>query len=231
MNDVVICGDSFADPKWPDPDRLDKLQNISTLDYTWPNLLAAEHNVTNFAVQGTGPDYSLTSLRHWMSNRSSQQISNTDLIFICSAPERLDLRCYSKPSEQVHIYDHAAGIIRHKSIQFAKWAIEWYFTLDWADNRQLMYYSTMCAVAPMFKSVLYWPISRSSYSRWTSHVPTNLIVPTELLIPLSTRDNPKNPPGADIRPNHFQKHNHKILHEQINSWIIHSTAIDTSNIR
>ena len=123
MNNVLILGDSFADPVWPDHTKANVHTTDRAIDFAWPTRLAVQHNVTNLAAQGSGPDYSLTRLREWVRDHSTEDVANTDLIFVCSSPERLDLNCYRHPREQVHILDIAKGDIRHKAKMFAKWAI------------------------------------------------------------------------------------------------------------
>lgn len=231
MSEVLILGDSFADPHWPDF----LVQNIHSkhrvVEFAWPSRVAAQHNVTNFALQGTGPDYSLTRLREWITTVSVEQVANTHLIFVCSAPQRLDLSCYKQPNQQVHIYEHANGDIRHKSKMFAKQAMDWYFTPDWEHNRDLMYYSTATQLASQFKSVLYWPVQRTQTHNVRVTQPHNFTMPQKALVPLSARDDPNYNGGEDNRPNHFQERNHNIIFEQLNNWLKHGTALDVSNIR
>lgn len=231
MNNVLVIGDSFAAPTWPDHTKYNTHTKDRVIDFAWPTRLAAQHNVTNFALQGSGPDYSLTRLREWVRDHSAEEVAGTDLIFVCSAPERLDLNCYKHPYEQVHIYDIAKGDIRHKAKMFAKWAIEWYFTLDWAMNRELMYYSTAVLFASQFKSVLYWPLTGNQLRQWRVQHPHNFSMPTDPLVLLSAKDDASYEGGADTRPNHFNERNHNIIFEQLNSWLKDSTPLDTSQIR
>jgi hypothetical protein len=231
VNNVLLIGDSFAAPTWPDHTKYNTHTKDRVIDFAWPTRLAAQHNVTNFALQGSGPDYSLTRLREWVRDHSAEEVAGTDLIFVCSAPERLDLNCYKHPYEQVHIYDIAKGDIRHKAKMFAKWAIEWYFTLDWAMNRELMYYSTAVLFASQFKSVLYWPLTGNQLRQWRVQHPHNFSMPTDPLVPLSAKDDASYDGGADTRPNHFNERNHNIIFEQLNSWLKDSTPLDTSQIR
>ena len=231
MNNVLILGDSFADPVWPDHTKANVHTTDRAVDFAWPTRLAVQHNVTNLAAQGSGPDYSLTRLREWVRDHSTEDVANTDLIFVCSSPERLDLNCYRHPREQVHILDIAKGDIRHKAKMFAKWAIEWYFTDDWTMNRDLMYYSTAAMFASQFRSVLYWPLSNNQLRQWRVQHPHNFSMPTEALVLLSAKDDASYNGGADTRPNHFQERNHNIIFEQLNNWLKHGTALDTSQIR
>ena len=231
MNNVLILGDSFADPVWPDHTKANVHTTDRAIDFAWPTRLAVQHNVTNLAAQGSGPDYSLTRLREWVRDHSTEDVANTDLIFVCSSPERLDLNCYRHPREQVHILDIAKGDIRHKAKMFAKWAIEWYFTDDWTMNRDLMYYSTAAMFASQFRSVLYWPLSNNQLRQWRVQHPHNFSMPTEALVLLSAKDDASYNGGADTRPNHFQERNHNIIFEQLNNWLKHGTALDTSQIR
>ncbi len=231
MNNVLILGDSFADPVWPDHTKPNVHTTDRAIDFAWPTRLAVQHNVTNLAAQGSGPDYSLTRLREWVRDHSTEDVANTDLIFVCSSPERLDLNCYRHPREQVHILDIAKGDIRHKAKMFAKWAIEWYFTDDWTMNRDLMYYSTAALFASQFRSVLYWPLSNNQLRQWRVQHPHNFSMPTEALVPLSAKDDASYDGGADTRPNHFNQRNHNIIFEQLNNWLKHGTALDTSQIR
>ena len=230
MNNVLIVGDSFAAPTWPDHTKANVHTTDKAIDFAWPTRLAVQHNVTNFAVQGSGPDYSLTRLREWVRDHSTEDVAGTDLIFVCSSPERLDLNCFRQPSEQVHILDIAKGDIRHKAKMFAKWAIEWYFTDDWTMNRELMYYSTAALFASQFRSVLYWPLSNNQLHNWRVQHPHNFSMPNAALVPLSAKDDASYDGGADTRPNHFNQRNHNIIFEQLNNWLKHGTALDTSQI-
>ena len=228
MDRVLILGDSFADPKWSTstgfkvPDQ-----------FTWVKELDKNYQVINEAKAGSGPMYSLKKLHMWLQPQvhSLKHCYDTCLIFICSDVCRLDLSCYKDPGEAVHIFEHAQGSRRHVSNLFAKQAIQWYMDIDWQINQSCMYYSLINEYAQYFKRVLFWSISDEKFFKLIpmSHR-DNFFFVSEGLNEITIRDCGESVygQGVDLRPNHLQEPNHRIMYEQMVDWIENGTPIDTS---
>ena len=221
MNKVAVFGDSFVDPLWPTDDG-----KISW-DTAWPQLLKQHNTVDNLAASGTGPDWSLNQLTNYILHNNTK---HTDLIFVSSSIERLDLNCYKQPSEQVHLSRIASGEIRHKSQQFARNAVDWYMTDSWQQNRQIMYLGAISVLAHHFRQVLYWPALTLLKDTLQLCV-SNITVPSVGLMQLSKLDDPSyNGQGLDARVNHFHPHNHNYIHQQIQQWQATGRPVDVQGI-
>jgi len=215
MNKVAVFGDSFADPQWPDNN------GKTSWDTAWPQLLKQHNTVDNLAASGTGPDWSLSKLTDYILHNNTK---HTDLIFISSSIERLDLNCYKHPSEQVHLGRIASGEIRHKSQLFARNAVDWYMTDSWQLNRQIMYLGAVSVLAHHFRRVLYWP-ALTLLTDTLQLCSSNIVIPDVGLMQLSKLDDPSyNGQGLDTRVNHFHPHNHEYIYQQILQWQTHGTT-------
>ncbi len=215
MNKVLILGDSFADPMWPDNN------GKTSWSTAWPQLLKQTNTVKNLAASGTGPDWSLSQLTNYTLHNKTK---HTDLIFISSSIERLDLSCYKHPSEQVHLGRIASGEIRHKSQLFARNAVDWYMTDSWQQNRQIMYLGAISVLAHHFRQVLYWP-ALTPLADTLQLCSSNITIPAVGLMQLSKLDDPNyNGQGLDTRVNHFHPHNHLYIYQQLHNWQTHGTT-------
>lgn len=224
MDRVAIFGDSFADPL---------CNGRQPKGFTWPVELDKNYHVLNEAKSGSGPMYSLKKLHYWLQPQvhSLKHCYDTCLIFICSDPCRLDLSCYKDPGEAVHIYDHAQNTRRHVSNLFAKQAVQWYMDIDWQINQSCMYYSLINEYAQYFKRVLFWPIGGSKFFDLIPMSQNdNFYFVKESLNDITIRDSGESVygQGIDLRPNHLQEPNHRIMYDQITDWIHNGTDIDTS---
>jgi len=216
MNKIVIFGDSFADPLWPVEGADKKCDQLA-----WPHLLKQHNTVENLALSGTGPDWSLSRLTDYILHNNT---SDTNLIFISSSIERLDLDCYKDPSEQVHLSRIATGELRHKSQQFARNAVNWYMTDSWQQNRQIMYLGAISVLAHHFRQVLYWP-ALTPLADTLQLCSSNITIPAVGLMQLSKLDDPSyNGQGLDARVNHFHPHNHLYIYQQLHNWQTHGTT-------
>lgn len=223
MNKIVIFGDSFADPLWPVEGADKKCDQLA-----WCHLLKQHNTVENLALSGTGPDWSLSRLTDYILHNNT---SDTNLIFISSSIERLDLDCYKDPSEQVHLSRIATGELRHKSQQFARNAVNWYMTDRWQQNRQIMYYSAIATLAHHFKRTLYWPALTPLADTLKLCNSSSITMPSVGLMQLSKLDDPSyTGVGLDTRVNHFNPHNHQYIHQQLHNWCNHNTPISVEGI-
>ena len=227
MADIAIFGDSFVDPYWMTRDGYSK-----PTTFTWLNELDKDHYVYNCGKAGTGPDYSITELIKWAKPMVEHKESkNYSVIFVCSDPCRLNLSCYKDPMEAVEIFDIAEGRRRHKSMLFAKQAIQWMMTDAWQFNQALLYYSLVNMYAPHFKRVLFWTVGNEYiYNNTPLTANDNMQHVSVGLNRLSIRDCGQSiyGQGVDERVNHFQESNHCVMYEQISNWINNGTDIDTS---
>jgi len=92
MENLLIFGDSFADPM-PIKDR-------HLFLYTWPNKLSKKFITQNFAVSGTGPDFSLQ--KFLAVDKDINKKDNTLIIFCISSISRFNFKFF-EPKDQILI--------------------------------------------------------------------------------------------------------------------------------
>lgn len=223
QKDIWIFGDSFADSFWPKP-----------VDFTpWPGRLDINYQTLNMAKIGTGPDYSLNLLIQLFAATPKQYLKKKTLIFFCSDPFRLNLKCYKDPMESARIYELAEGKVKSKATLFVKQLIDWYLDIEYRERCDLQYLSTLNHMSQYFKQVLYWPVpSLTPTIENFLDVADNMFVPNQALVDISIKDcGHQNIGVVDPRVNHLHKDNHDIMYDQLVNWIKNFSPIDTSKFK
>ena len=229
MNKVWIFGDSYVDRNW----------HTNCKDYSWVTELEKNYDVENYAVMGSGPEYSFSKLYQTIKN-NNKSLKNICVIFISSDLHRLNLNFWHTPQDQVYLKSLLDKNIDKKNLKyiakklFVKDLFRFYLTEDWQSNRELHNFATINYFSNYFKKILYWTTEPKLKTNdfFYQHKSNNLCCPDQGLNELSYIDLGYQPSTVflDNRRNHFSKINHKILYNQIVNWIEHDYPIDTSKI-
>lgn len=204
ITDIHIYGDSFADPIWEGTCMLG----------TWPSQLAKHYGLrlTNYALQGTGPEYSLQRLFE-----TPAPPEGSVCIFIISDVDRMNLHGYwSSPTEQVHI--------TRDPRPFSRQLINHYLVEETYLLRTAQAIAAVNSLSVNYARTLILSISS---------VPVDIRLDPSVefvnrgLIDLShgeyTQTNSQEP-YVDTRPNHFSQPNHDIIVEELINWIEQGTV-------
>jgi len=147
---VWIFGDSFADLNFNGP-----------VKHQWVAKLATNYNVTNFAVAGTGPHWSLDLLIQKIEQRAIPE--NTACIFVESEPSRLDLKFVKKQSEQKNCRPIQCESLRetysNRDVDNIYWLFENMVTDRWLNCEAYKLLGSVNSLAHKFSKVLYWPLN------------------------------------------------------------------------
>jgi len=226
MRELWIFGDSYVDPKYGN-------QLVEPSDNTWVNKLKEDYRVSNFAIQGTGPQWSIYKLIDQISQYPNTE--DVSMIFVHSDIYRLPMDFWKNDFEQSHTLDVANGNLKHPKHNFLHDFIQHYTNLDWQLSQELFIYSTLNQLAKRFRQVLFMPTCEGN-SCVTSDILTyepNFYTINECLNNLSIRDCGLKHEQlvVDKRHNHFHEHNHTIWFDMIVDWMENCTPIDTSKIQ
>lgn len=204
ITDIHIFGDSFADPIYED---------VCVLD-TWTSQLAKQYGLrlTNYALKGTGPEYSLQRLFE-----TPAPPEGSVCIFIVSDVDRMNLHGYwESPSEQVHI--------TRDTRTFSRQLINHYLVEETYLMRTAQTIAAVNSLSVNYERTLILSVSSLPVKM---RLDPSVRFVNRGLIDLSRgeyRQLTKQEPYVDTRPNHFSQINHdKILTELVN-WIEHDIA-------
>lgn len=198
---VWIFGDSYA--------QLEHTESPS-----WPLYFEEDkkYNVTNFALGGTGPNYSLNILQKQLQEKTE----DVTVIFFISAIWRLDLKFLEKTDQHILIHPHDE---KHKKYQKYQKGIR--FLLDnyvmedsYIDLELDKIIGILKLYSDNFEKMLVWPVFHE----------TNTVIKNtkkftyvkNMLFGLEPTDNDN---YNDTRINHLSLHNHNKLYSQLCNWI------------
>lgn len=184
-----IFGDSYADANF---DR------ASIGDQMWVRQLENHFDVDNFALRGTGPDWSLNLLLKQLPVKKP-----THLLWIATNISRPNV-VHVEPSEQVSLisrpeYEHLFDQLMASP--------EWCYT---EEHKQL---SAINSITHHFEKVLYMPVHPINEEIVNNiRIADNLYLFDNNLINISTNE-PEyaQVSGPDFRSNHFSAYNHEML--------------------
>lgn len=222
-----IFGDSYADPN---PGYKSNFE-------TWVYMLAKRYDVTNLAVSGTGPDYSVSKLLEMISDHP-RIVKDVSVIFMVSSKYRFNFKFLDHTDQVIapYISDCYTGGRNDASMKL----IERYsrfggFVTDFMQ--QYVWHSSFNKTE-LLKTV-------GLLRMLTQHVEKMLVWPifdTQDLVEVRDEDNffyvsseladiegvAGNGFSNDIRPNHLRKENHDVMFKQLCDWMDHRTPIDVS---
>lgn len=211
---IHIFGDSFADPDWNQP---------HDCNFLWPEQLAKKYHVTNCALKGTGPEYSLQKMH------STPAEENCACVFFVSDPNRLYLHNFWKhDQEQVHILDVAAKRIRHPGYMFVKQLYEHYLVDEMHSLRAAQTVAAINSLGTKYKRTLIFTIGDLPLEL---RLDPSVTFVNHSLIDISEREwiqSHNGNPYMDARPNHFSEVNHQVMYQSIVDWLEQGTVPDVS---
>lgn len=184
-----IFGDSYADASF---DR------ASIGDQMWVKQLCNSFDVQNYALRGTGPDYSLNILLDKLPI-----VEPVNLLWIATSISRPNV-VGLEPEQQTSAINRP---------EYAQMYSELFATPEWCKTEEHKQFSAINSVSHQFNRVLYMPVHPID-----SEIIDNIDVADNLVI---FEDNLNNisisepeyaqVSGADFRSNHFSLYNHKVL--------------------
>lgn len=217
MTDVFIYGDSFADPNW----------NMShNCEFVWPVELAKKYTVNNFALKGTGPEYSLNKL---VESRHLAKRKPSVCIFVVSDVNRMNLHNFWKhDQEQVHLLDVAAKRIKHPGYMFVRQLYEHYLVDHTHSLRAASAVSAVNSLSGAFDRTLIFTIAPITTSL---RVDPSVDFVNHGLLDISEAEwkvDTGSDPYVDHRPNHLSAPNHRKMLELLVQWIDQGTVPDVA---
>jgi hypothetical protein len=219
-----IFGDSYAASTYH-PDS-------SIGEITWVKELEKNYDVSNFALSGSGPDYSLNNLINEIAKYKKYELRDIIVIFIIPEIYRINFD-FLKPHDQiVSIAMHNLSLNQNgkdlikpylKYETFIKDVFKHYvLSSSYMDTELTKMLGWLQLHSHMFKKMLIWPTNDKA-SEWI-----NLSSPNVLFIdtPIFEIEDDHADFGYDSRYNHLTQVNHYTMLDQISSWIDHNTPID-----
>lgn len=225
--DLIIFGDSYADPNWPQ-------------DWTWTKTIKSHFdNVENYAFKGTGPDWSLNQFYHQDKKIPFDKKSQTNILFLLSAETRFNFSFYNNPAHQSIGVTKTRNEVQKEVIQengyakfqkFYKQFMRYYvYGSSFKNTEVFKIISYLYMHANMYNKVLVVPVFFKFSNYELQKIPSNKkfhVVTTPLYdLQLSK------PMGKDKLPNHWIEHNHYEFSKTITDWFINETPINYSNFQ
>lgn len=186
---LLIFGDSYCDR---DFDRAD------INDQMWVRQLENHFDVDNFALRGTGPDWSLNLLLKQLPIKKP-----THLLWIATSITRPNV-VHVEPSEQV-------SLIHKKEYEYL--FNQLMASPEWCHTEEHKQLSAINSITHHFEKVLYMPVHPINKKIVNNiRIADNLYIFDDNLTDISTNE-PEyaKVSGPDFRSNHFSEYNHKML--------------------
>lgn len=222
MKNVWIFGDSYADKKY----------NNACIE-NWPKLLEKNYNVKNFAIAGSGPEYSINTLYKEVEKISADDAKKITVIFFISDVSRYNLsfiytyeQCLikyanldklDKRHKQIIGSGNSRSLRDKQKISFIKDFFRDYHLNQPNEIQYLKILGTLKILSNRFEKVLCIPC----FSQIPDYVLTNtdnfyLFSHIPFYINLDTQDFAF---GQDPRSNHLDNDSHPVFYEQLKQWI------------
>lgn len=232
MKKVWIFGDSYADLNF----------NTAKID-SWPLLLEKNYNVNNYALAGSGPEFSLQRLYTELQGLSNEESKEISVVFLISNVTRYNFS-FLKPFQQSIVryvtFDKSderldAGararinsLFDKKKISFIRDFFKYYHFHQHDDMNLLKILGALRALSNRFEKVL----CASCFSEIPEYIPIHdgnfyLFSHTELY-KLGRHNYGFE---EDPRSNHIDNWQHPVFAEQIENWLLHDTLIDFEKIK
>jgi len=207
---VWIFGDSYA--------QLEKTHRPS-----WPLYFENDpkYDVTNFALGGTGPNYSLNLLKEQLQKNTE----DVTVIFFISAIWRLDLKFLEKGHQ--HILVHLDDELHDKKYKRYKAGIRFfldhYVMEDSFRNVELdKVIGILKLYSEYFENMLVWPVFHETDTNISN---TNKFTLNKEML-FKVEPSPKDMKRYDKRVNHLSTHNHDKLYKQLCNFVDNGTSIN-----
>ena len=225
---MIIFGDSYADPTYPE-------------HYTWTKQIKPYFKkVKNYAIKGTGPDWSLDNFCKLDEKMSFEAKSNTNILFIISSIHRYNFS-FLKPEHQ-SLCNHLLYTNNKeatKMIQKEKYFLYKNFLKDFTR-----YYvkNSSYERTEFFKIISFLYLHSKYYNKiliasvfekqdWydIQTIPSNNnfhVISTPLYDLQDTLEM-----GQDTLPNHMIEHNHNEFTKVLVDWFNHENPINLDNFQ
>ena len=204
ITDIHIFGDSFADP----------IHEGVCVMHTWTSQLARYYGLrlTNHALMGTGPEYSLQRMFE-----TPAPPEGSVCIFIVSDVDRMNLhRYWSSPSEQVHL--------TRDTRPFSRQLIDHYLVEETYLMRTAQSIAAVNSMSINYARTLILSISPVPVEM---RLDPSVVFVNQGLLELSHGEYSNldpNQPYVDSRPNHFSRINHDRISQELINWIDNSVT-------
>jgi hypothetical protein len=230
MKNVWIFGDSYAD----------KMYNNACIE-NWPKLLEKNYNVKNFAIAGSGPEYSINTLYNEVEKIGADDAKKITIIFFISEVSRYNFsflytheQCLIKFAsldklDKQHKHISSSRSLKDKTkISFIKDFFRDYHLNQPDEIQYLKILGTLKILSNRFEKVLCIPC----FSQIPDYVSTN----TDNFylfshIPFYMIDDENFNFGQDPRSNHLANAKHPVFYEQLKNWIDFNIPIDIEKIK
>jgi hypothetical protein len=223
MKNVWIFGDSYADKNY----------NNACIE-NWPMLLEKKYNVKNFAVAGSGPEYSINTLYNEFRKTNATDVKKTTVIFFISAVSRYNFS-FLPPQYQclIKFVNYNKSDINRKLINahgdkkkilFLQEFFREYHLNQPDEIQYLKILGTLQILSNRFEKVLCIPCF--------NHIPDYVSTNTDNFylfshIPFYVKMDKQNFKfGQDPRSNHLDNDKHLEFYEQLKNWIDFNLLVD-----
>jgi len=208
---IWVFGDSFADLNFNGP-----------VSHQWVARLSNKYTVTNFALAGTGPHWSLDLMIQQIEQKTVPE--NTACIFVESEPSRLDLKFVENLNEQKNCRPIQCESLREKysntDVDNIYWLFENMVTDRWLNCEAYKILGSVNGLAHKFSKVLYWPLNMWS-AHYTIQPTKNLTVIKKGLRDISKQAMARNNILDSYNlANHLPPESHDQVYNLVESWLI-----------
>lgn len=206
-------------------------------------MLEQEYNVKNFAVAGSGPEYSLSILLKNILDKTESELKNITVFFIMSHDMRFNLLSIN-PYDQVlckyttfnmfdpRITDYAKNklnsVIDKPMQKFIKKFYNYYFSNLNPDIHILKTVGSLQLLANVFNKILVV----SSFKKIPPYIPdkdNNFSLFSRM--PLSDLMKQQFAFDHDKLSNHLEDYQHPVFYEQLKNWIEFDIPVDFDKIK
>ena len=207
---------------------------------SWPNRLCKNHDVKNFAVSGSGPDYQLELLFEQINKTNTNELKDTHVIFLMSHTCRKNFNFYTAPEDQCFTNliaqdrpgdwpEYANKIKKYDEYKdFIKKFYKHYKIDDFINNvvllKEYAQFFHSLLVIPVFESVK----DHQLYKKFGYMISNNdnfFLCNGKPLLDAVNGDKNKE------QPNHTTPEVHRQIFDQLNSWLENKNSIfNTDNL-
>lgn len=232
MKTIWIFGDSYADPQ----------QNIANID-SWTILLDKKYNVKNFALGGSGPEYSLEKIYSELEKVSAEEAKDIIVIFLISnltrynftflKPHRQSIVRYvtfDKRDERIDssVIYRIKSLLDKKKINFIRDFFKYYHFNQHDEIHLLKILGAVKTLSNRVDKILcascFDPIPE-----YVQLVDGNFYLFSHTQLFKLGKHNFKF--EQDPRSNHIENWQHPVFFEQVSGWIDNNSLIDFDKIK
>lgn len=210
---------------------------------SWPIMIAKKYTVNNFAIAGSGPEYSLSTLIKNMNTATDSELKNTSVFFIISHSMRFNLDL-TDPWHQVlfkyptfDIFDSRVTpyvknklklVLSKEHQKFIKLFYKYYFSTLTKQIHLLKTLGTLQLLSGRFKKMVVVssfdsipeniPLKHDNFCLFSRNPLSDLMVKTY-------------PFDSDIRSNHLENSQHPVFLQELLNIITTELDVDFEKIK